>query len=147
MMQQLHQVLVRRRAGRLDDEDVARADVLLDLDVDLAVGEAADLGLAEARSPRCVAISCASAGFALPVNSTVLKSTIKAPLEAAGVHSGQEIWQGRKDSNPRMSESKSDALTSLATPYTGARLAPFTCELCAVRESSPPRELAQSASG
>ena len=48
MMQQLHQVLVGRRAGRLDHEDVARAHVLLDLDVDLAVGEAADLGLAEA---------------------------------------------------------------------------------------------------
>ena len=47
MMQQLHQVLVGRRAGRLDDEHVARADVLLDLDVDFAVGEAADLGLAE----------------------------------------------------------------------------------------------------
>ena len=28
----------------------------------------------------------------------------------------QKIWQGRKDSNPRMSESKSDALTNLATP-------------------------------
>ena len=26
------------------------------------------------------------------------------------------IWQGRKDSNPRMLESKSSALTNLATP-------------------------------
>ena len=30
-----------------------------------------------------------------------------------------KIWQGRKDSNPRMSESKSDALTNLATPLHG----------------------------
>ena len=28
----------------------------------------------------------------------------------------RRLWQGRKDSNPRMSESKSDALTNLATP-------------------------------
>jgi hypothetical protein len=28
----------------------------------------------------------------------------------------EEIWQGKKDSNLRMSESKSDALTNLATP-------------------------------
>ena len=45
---ELHQVLVRRRARRLEDEDVAGADVLLDLDVDFAVREAADLGFAEA---------------------------------------------------------------------------------------------------
>ena len=37
--QQLHQVLVHRRAGGLDDEDVRAADVLLDLAVVLAVGE------------------------------------------------------------------------------------------------------------
>ena len=35
--QQLHQVVVHRRAGRLDDEDVLAAHVLVDLDVDLAV--------------------------------------------------------------------------------------------------------------
>ena len=28
-------------------------------------------------------------------------------------------WQGRKDSNPRMPESKSGALTNLATPLHG----------------------------
>ncbi len=42
-------------------------------------------------------------------------------VEQHGTDSGgrliqREIWQGRKDSNPRMSESKSDALTNLATP-------------------------------
>ena len=37
--QQLHQVLVDRMAGRLDDEAVAPAHVLLQLDDQLAVGE------------------------------------------------------------------------------------------------------------
>src|SRR5574337_2178270 len=40
--QQLHQVVIGRRAGRLHHEHVARAHVLLDLDVDLAVREAPD---------------------------------------------------------------------------------------------------------
>ncbi len=33
----------------------------------------------------------------------------------------KKLWQGRKDSNPRMSESKSDALTNLATPLRRKR--------------------------
>ena len=37
--EQFHQVLVRRRAGRLHDEHVAAADVLVDLHHRLAVGE------------------------------------------------------------------------------------------------------------
>ena len=45
--QQLHQRLVRRRAGGLHDEAVDAADVLADLDVDLAVGERGDVGLPE----------------------------------------------------------------------------------------------------
>ena len=63
--QQFHQVLVGRGAGGLDDEDVAGADVLLDLDVDLAVGETADLALPSSM-PR-FGDFCASAGLALPV--------------------------------------------------------------------------------
>ena len=38
--EQLHQMMVGRRAGRLDDEDVRAADVLVDLHERLAVGEA-----------------------------------------------------------------------------------------------------------
>ncbi len=45
--QQLHQIVVRRRTGRLDNEDVLAADVLVDLDEDLLVGEAADAGLGQ----------------------------------------------------------------------------------------------------
>ena len=41
--QQLHDVAVHRRPSRLDDEDVAAADVLVQLDADLAVREIADL--------------------------------------------------------------------------------------------------------
>src|SRR5574343_1788189 len=40
---------------------------------------------------------------------------------ATGRDNNNEIWQGRKDSNPRMSESKSDALTNLATPLHRTR--------------------------
>ena len=41
--QQLHQVVVGRIGGRLDDEGVLAAHVLEDFDEDLVVGEAADL--------------------------------------------------------------------------------------------------------
>ena len=43
--QQLHDVLVDGRAGRLHDEDVGAADVLLDLERHLGVGEPAELRL------------------------------------------------------------------------------------------------------
>ena len=45
--EQLHQVLVGRRRGRLDDVDVAAADILVDLDEGLAVGKRGDRRLAE----------------------------------------------------------------------------------------------------
>src|SRR5438093_571672 len=44
--EQLHQV-VRRSTGRLDDEDVAAADVLVELDRDLAVFEPGHFGVPE----------------------------------------------------------------------------------------------------
>ena len=44
---QLHQVLVGRSTGRLDDEHIARAHVLLDFDRDLAIGKAGDRRLAQ----------------------------------------------------------------------------------------------------
>jgi hypothetical protein len=45
--QELHQVLVHGRTSRLHDEDIAAADVLHDLDADLAVAEAPDGDAAE----------------------------------------------------------------------------------------------------
>jgi hypothetical protein len=41
--EELHQVLVDRRTGRLDDEDVLAAEVLHQLDGDLTIREARDL--------------------------------------------------------------------------------------------------------
>ena len=45
--QELHQIVVGGVGGRLDDEDVLAADVLVDLDEDLHIGEAADAGLGQ----------------------------------------------------------------------------------------------------
>src|SRR5262249_5690840 len=45
--QQLHQVVVGRHAGGLDDEDVPAADVVPDLDLALAVAEAGTFGAAQ----------------------------------------------------------------------------------------------------
>ena len=141
---ELHQVLVGRRARRLDDEDVARAHVLLDLDVDLAVGEAPDLGLAETdrqvrgdvQRQRRIRIACEENGIEEHDNS-----------EGAAI---QRIWQGRKDSNLRMSESKSDALTSLATPLhrsaaRAAHLNTFTACASTPRPRGGPRRRAGGA--
>ena len=55
--QQLHQVVIGRGRGALDDEDVLAADGLLELHEDLAVGEALDvdlaLGKADVLADRC----------------------------------------------------------------------------------------------
>ena len=45
--QQFHQMVVGRKRRRLDDEDVRAADVFLDLDEDLHVGETPDHGLGQ----------------------------------------------------------------------------------------------------
>src|SRR6185436_14440422 len=45
--QQLHEVLVDRRGGRLDEKDVAAAHVLVDADEVLAVGEVLQVDAAE----------------------------------------------------------------------------------------------------
>ena len=45
--QQLHQIVVGRVAGRLDHENVLAADILVDLDENLLVGEAPDAGVGQ----------------------------------------------------------------------------------------------------
>ena len=44
---ELHEVVVDGRAGGLDDVDILASDVLVDHNVDLAIGESADSGLAQ----------------------------------------------------------------------------------------------------
>jgi len=72
--QELHQIL-RRRTGRLHDEHVASAHVFHQLDADLAVAEPSHI-----RPPSCTckcrAISCASAGFAFPVNTAIVNESV-----------------------------------------------------------------------
>ena len=48
--QQLHQVIVGRKRGRLNDENVGAAHVFLDFDENLHVGETADHGLGQRNS-------------------------------------------------------------------------------------------------
>src|SRR6267154_4809047 len=64
---------------------------------------------------RCCTTECASFGLALPENTIKLSDTI-ATISSPSIVRSRLEWLGRKDSNPRMAESKSAALTSLATP-------------------------------
>ena len=45
--QELHQIVVGRIAGGLNDEDILAADILVDLDEHLLVGEAAHAGIGQ----------------------------------------------------------------------------------------------------
>ena len=138
--QQLHQV-VRRSAGRLDHEDVAAADVLVDLDRDLAVGEAPDLGLAEPdlqvpaellrqhpvrrsrEDPQRVHQAPTRPGpRAVPLRSVFRldprrladrASPRQLPHPISTLPAGRALcWLGREDSNLRMREPKSRVLAT-----------------------------------
>jgi hypothetical protein len=110
--QQLEQVDRARRAGRLQHEHFLPADVFLDLDLHLAVAERTDLRLAQ-RHTQTMGDILGSVRCALPVNSIIgVDVSTVVTSEPADHHE----WLGRQDSNLRMRESKSRALTSLATP-------------------------------
>jgi hypothetical protein len=47
---QFHQVLIRRRAGRLNDVNVATANVLVNFDECFPIGKRADNGVTERRA-------------------------------------------------------------------------------------------------
>ena len=108
-----NQVFRARRAGRLHHEHFLPADVLLDLDLHLAVAEGADQRLAQrhAQAVRDVlgqrAMRIAGKSSIGVDVSTCIPRNLTAIVE----------WLGRQDSNLRMRESKSRALTSLATPH------------------------------
>ena len=96
---------------------------------------------------RCVAISCASAGFALPVNRTVLKSTIDS-VEAAGRFADREDLAGEEGFEPSHVGIKIRCLNQLGdspTQERGSRRAPEN--LHGLRPVSSPSRQAQPASG
>ena len=64
--QELHEILVHRPAGRLDDEHVGAADALPVLDVDLAIGEGLDLHVRPSSIPSFSAIFVTELGIASP---------------------------------------------------------------------------------
>ena len=122
---------------------VEHADVLLDLDGDFAVGEVADGGLAEFEAQigsdlagqGRVGVASEEKGVGEHVRAARRARTFQAikkqaPRRVTGRRLMWMVWQGRKDSNPRMSESKSDALTNLATPLHWTRLSTRPKTLC-----------------
>src|SRR6185437_9013255 len=125
--QQLEQVLRTGRAGRLDHEHFLPANVLLDLDLHLAVAERADQRLAQRHAQTMGDI----------LGQRAMGVTGKQHHRGGRVHryyletqpSGE--WLGRQDSNLRMRESKSRALTSLATPQC------FVCSVVPVACTCP----------
>ncbi|CAM2191419.1 protein of unknown function [Paraburkholderia kururiensis] len=113
---QFHQIVVRRRAGGLQNEDVFAAYVFLDFNLDFAVGETAHHCFTEGDSKNLDDIlSKRRIGVASKNHQAVMAAAHHAPA-SGWAEECENFWQGRKDSNPRMPESKSGALTNLATP-------------------------------
>ena len=112
---QLHQVVVGRLAGRLQHEHVLAAHVLHDLDHHFAVGELADDRPAE----RQVEVARHLLREARVGVAREHHQALELRCARSVRHRVHVDWLGRKDSNPRMPESKSGALTSLATPQYG----------------------------
>ena len=79
--QQLHQMVVGRERGRLDDEGIRAADVLLDLDEDLHVGEAPYHGLGQ-RQVQALRRSLAR-GPGLELPATSLMEPFLADIDAS----------------------------------------------------------------
>ena len=94
--EQLHQVLVGRRAGRLNDENIAAANVLLDLDVSLAVGKRADRRLRRAARRCSRKFVCASSRLAEPVK--IFSSGWTANMQRKGRYLRRGRWAWQKES-------------------------------------------------
>ncbi len=162
--QQLHQLVVRRRAGRLHDEDVAPAHVLHQLDVHLAVAEAAHRGAPErhraddaqspgqARGSRCPKTAPSKIVPRQFLSTRVYPAVV--PDLAFTSRLPPRDWLGWKDSNLRMAGSKPAALPLGDTP-TALKLTrcrprppsappgdPATASDCAHGPRSPPIGLA-----
>src|SRR5690606_36894036 len=123
---------IGRCAGRLQHEKVLAADIFVDLYHDRAVGETADRHLAQRHVEMVDDVDGqARIGRAGKDHETVVghdagsrtrnkKSRGTDAWPWTGKFNSFYLmsggWLGRKDSNPRIPESKSGALTSLATP-------------------------------
>ena len=115
--EQLHQMLIDRRAGRLDDEDVGAADVLVDLERDLGVGEAAQPGLPERHAEELGDLPgqarVRAAGEHLQIPEARLWHRLWHRLSLGSAPPGgpaSKNWLGRKDSNLRIRAPKARAL-------------------------------------
>src|SRR6476469_2913895 len=96
--EQLHQVLIRRRARRLDNENVATANVLVDLNVSFTVGERADRGLAK-RSADKIADPLREFAVGGSGENLELRLKSKHASGAATLGANNQGWQ--KESAPR----------------------------------------------
>ena len=85
------------KRGRLDHEHVGAADVFLDLDEDLHVGEAPHHGLGQRRGRDRRAIASASVGLELPATS--LMRSILAAMAASSVRKSHRPCRGRRGDN------------------------------------------------
>ncbi len=110
--QQFHDVLVDGRAGRLHDEHVGAADVLLDLEGDFGVGEPAKFRLPHL-DPEHVGDAAGQFRMCAARENLHVRARQSAPTRT--LHDG---WLGRKDSNLRMRDSKSRALPAWRRPTT-----------------------------
>ena len=142
--QQLHQVLVDRVRRRLHDEHVGAADVLVDLERHLAVGEPAQARLPERNAQDTRRSPVDSCGFALPektFRSPKPVATSPSPLRGRFITTSTAVsaphqrqppdtgWGGRI----RTSEYgiQSPAPYRLATPHHSSRRTPRR-DCCAV---------------
>ena len=94
--EQLHQVLIGRRAGRLDNENIAAANVLVDLDVSFAVGKRADRGLAK-RSADKIADPLRELAVGGAGENLELRLESKHASRAATLGANNQGWQRESD--------------------------------------------------
>ncbi len=131
-----HQVIVGRNAGGLDQEDIAAANIVLNLDRDFAIAKAADRGLAERNHEMvgdglgqhavCGARKNHEPGAIqarrLPFKRHRHSRVGRAP--ARGWNGCHDNWLGRQDSNLGMRGSKPRALPLGYAPIFPSNPAP-----------------------
>src|SRR5690606_24887864 len=119
--QQLHQVVVGRSTGRLDDEDIAATNILVDFNGDFAVAELSHGGVTE-RDVEDINDLAGQLGIGVSGKYHQLRHG-EYLLGILSCRVGEWVgkWLGWKDSNLRMAGSKPAALPLGDTPvkFTG----------------------------